>query len=197
MSKIEDKNQQISRQGTPQNFPQYDKDFGHYAESIITDAIMKELEGKIIEIVEKGTEEDDYVKKIDFWIKFKGVLVPIGIQYTISDSEEVIRKKEAYLKKMNHFVPRGEKTDSRINWQGNATAVLIRGEKKKLGRYFEGRSGSTDLPDDQRKEFIRDFFSQLFGELRKIGRNRELSIITGPFLDYQKKLTENKKRPRQ
>lgn len=197
MSKIEDENRQISSQGATQNFPQYDKDFGHYAESIIIDAIMKELEGEVVEIVEKGTEEDDKVKKIDFWIKFKEVLVPIGIQYTISDSEEVIKKKEAYLKKMNYSVPRGERTDSRINWHGNATAVLVRGNKEELGHYFEGKGDSTDLPDDQRKEFVGDFFSQLFGELRKIGRNRELSIITGPFLDYQNKLTKNKKRPRQ
>lgn len=197
MSAIEDKNKQVSNQETPQNFPNYEKNFGHYAESIIVDAIMKELEGEVIEIVEKGTEEDDKVKKIDFWIKFKGVLVPIGIQYTISDSEEVIKKKEAYLKKMNHFVPRGERTDSGINWHGNATAVLVRGDKEKLGRYFKGKGDSTDLPNDRRKEFVRDFFGQLFSELRRIGKNRELAIITGPFLDYQNKLTKDKKGPRQ
>jgi len=196
MSIIEDRNKQISGQGTLRNLPQYDQDFGHYAESIIIDAVMKELEGKVVEIVEKGTEEDDKVKKIDFWIKFKDVLVPIGIQYTISDSDDVIRKKEAYLRKMNHSVPRGERSNSRINWQGSATAVLIRGKKEKLGQYFKDKNDNMDLPDDKRKEFIRDFFSQLFSELRKIGRNRELSIITGPFLEYQKKLMENKKRPR-
>jgi len=197
MSTIEDKNKQVFRQGAPQNFPQYDKDFGHYAESIIINAIMKELEGEAVEIVEKGTEEDDKVKKIDFWIKFKGVLVPIGIQYTISDSEEVIKKKETYLKKMNYSVPRGKRTDSRIDWHGNATAVLVRGNKETLGHYFEGKGDSTDFPDKQRKEFVQDFFSQLFSELRRIGKDRELSIITGPFLDYQKRLMENKKKPRQ
>lgn len=197
MNTIEDKNQQAPSQAASQYLPKYEKDFGHFAESIIIDAIAKELEGEVIEIVEKGTEEDDKIKKIDFWIKFKDVLVPIGIQYTISDNEEVIKKKEAYLKKMNYSVPRGKRTDSRINWHGNATAVLIRGDKEELGRYFKDREDSTELPDDQRKDFVRDFFSQLFSELGRIGKSRELAIITGPFLDYQKKLTKDKKRPRQ
>jgi hypothetical protein len=149
--------------------PQYDEDFGHLAEQIIRGSIERKA-NLIVEKVEKGTKEEDKRRKVDFWIKFYDLEQPIGIQYTVSDNEKKIAEKKNFLKNIIHNIARKEKKpDAEINWSGNATVILVQGDKRKMVRYWkESEEKKVDPAEVVDNVFLINFFNQVRTELGSV-----------------------------
>lgn len=150
------------------DLPDYDETFGNVAEDIIRGSIGKKA-ALIVEKVEKGTKPEDYRGKVDFWIKFAGIEQPVGIQYTISDNEVKIKEKLDFLRSVSNIAKKEKRSDSEIDWAGNANVVLIRGDKRKMARCWEESQktgvNQAELIDET---FLKNFFRQVFVAIGEI-----------------------------
>lgn len=173
---------------TPRNkgeLPNYEKNFGHVAEDIIRDFVGKKA-GLIVENIEKGTDEEDIKKKVDFWIKFHEIEAPIGIQYTCSDNEDLVQDKMDYLRSINNTVKKDARPDAEINWSGNTDVVLVRGNKSKMAHIWKESQEKNVSPSELvGDEFIRGFFSQIFTELEIVNPIKK-EILYKAFLKAAK-----------
>lgn len=125
---------------SPLNLKKYPEDFGKKAELIIIEALKNNLP-KIIEEVEMGTEYEDKIGKIDFWIKFRGIDEPIAIQFTFTHSAQKMTEK---IKNLPQFAKKEQRNNSLIKWDKNAELILIACDKANIARAwknFEEKSG--------------------------------------------------------
>lgn len=178
----------INQNSQEKKFPNYEKRFGHIAEMIIRSALGKK--GVIIEKVEQGTEIEDYGQKVDFWLKIMKMEDPIGIQYTTNE-EEYERKKE-FLKARNFLAKKEKRSDSEINWSGNANVLVIKGNPEKMIEYWkkielEGAKPENIVGD----EFIRNFFSQVLSEL-SVANPKKREILLDIFSEIAKEAKAKK-----
>ena len=177
----------------PLKLPEYKKDFGHIAEDIIMEALEKSA-GLIIEKVEKATEREDKEERVDFWIKFRGVEEPIGIQYSITANEDKLQEKEDISRYKDYKATKDNRGDALINWKGKLDKVVIQGNKEKFIRYWnEAQEKKANPADLVGEEVIRDFFSQLILKLDSVNPYRNDIIIQAlKRIAIEKNLREKK-----
>lgn len=142
--------------------PEYKEDFGHEVEEVVMDILEKR--GIIVEAIEKGSKIEDIRKKVDFWLKLKGVERPIGIQYTCTDNDDIIERKIKQLKDRNWQAEK--ELPGAIGWSGKTDIVLIRGNKQKIARYYnESKEKKVSPAEVAGDEFVRGFFEQMLRQL--------------------------------
>lgn len=167
--------------------PNYEEDFGHKVEEVVMDVLAKK--GLIVEAVEKGTKEEDIRKKVDFWLKIQGLDQPIGIQYTMTGSEEKEEKKIKQLENRKWQVFKA--TPGTLGWSGKTDLVLIKGNKEKIGHYYnESLKKGVPMAEVIGEEFVRGFFRQLLEQLNDINPEKAKIIVD----IFQKKLKEKRSR---
>lgn len=176
-----------------EKLPDYEENFGHIAEAIIRDSIGKKA-GMLVEKVEKGTKAEDIREKVDFWIKFREIDEPLGIQYTCSNNENKIQDKRDFLRKADNIVKKEEKPDAEIKWSGNANVILVRGNMAKLVKIWEESQKENISPAELvGDEFIRNFFSQVLSELSVVNPVKKNMLLNIFFRAAEKKQKSQKK----
>jgi hypothetical protein len=172
MSIIEDKNKQISNQGTPVNLPKYEEDFGHQFERNLASALRNKL-GEIIEETEMATPEEDQKQKVDVWVKFWGIEDPIALQVTFTSNKERMDKKDKDISQ-NPIIKKKERNDALIKAPRSSDLVLVSFDKSQV------KSGKIDerlLADTLRQimaglpSHSKAFFLKKIGEkMEKAGK---------------------------
>jgi hypothetical protein len=164
----------ITDEDKDKKFPNYEEKFGHLAEKIIRSALAKR--NFAIEKVEKGTNSEDYLEKVDFWIQLKGLLEPLGIQYT-TDPEKYKKKKD-FLRQRNFLAHKEKRPDSEISWEGNANVVVILGDHAKMIEYWKKIENEGAKPEDVVSDaFIVDFFNKVLIEVGEANPPKKTIIL--------------------
>ncbi|OGI25408.1 MAG: hypothetical protein A3J76_04195 [Candidatus Moranbacteria bacterium RBG_13_45_13] len=163
MSNIEDKNQQVAGQGASQNFPKYEKNFGHQFEENLASALKEKL-SEIVEETELATSDEDTSRerKTDIWVKFWGIDDPIALQITFTTSNKRMDEKEEDVLK-NPLVKKEKRTDALIQAPRSCNKVLVSFDKKQVqtGMINEGMLASAlrqimaGLPNQSKMLFIK------------------------------------------
>lgn len=196
-SLINQKNIYLKSKDGKERLPEYEDDFGHVAERIIRESLKnKEKVKLIVDKIEPGLKTEDIKEKVDFWIKFKYIDEPLGIQYTCSDSEKKIKNKREELTARNWIAKKEKRENPEINWVGNANVVLVRGDKIKLARWLEkSETNKISISEIVEDKFIEDFFNQIMVEIKEINPPRALIIykaIQHAYKEAGKKSKEKK-----
>lgn len=170
--------------------PEYEEDFGHEIEEVVMDVLTKR--GLIVEAVEKGTKVEDIRNKVDFWLKLRGMDQPIGIQYTVTGSEEKIASKMKQLKDRSHQAQK--ETPGTLGWSGKTDLILIKGDKKRLGDYYNkslkmGVSPAEVVGD----EFVRGFFEQLLRQLGEFNPIKARVLVNALQEELKRQKKEGRK----
>lgn len=179
----------ITNKDKDKKFPNYEEKFGHLAEKIIRSALAKR--NFAIEKVEKGTSNEDNLEKVDFWIQLKGLLEPLGIQYTTNP--EKYKEKKDFLKKKNFLSRKEKSSNSEIDWEGNANVVVVLGDHAKMIEYWKKIENEGAKPEDVVSDaFIVDFFNKVLIEMGEVNPPKR-AIIWELFKNLAKESLKSKK----